>query len=225
MPPNEKPPPSRTECKTDGGQAIATIYLIRHGETDWNRERRIQGQTDIPLNARGRRQAAALAQRLASLPLEMIYTSDLGRARETAALIAAAQAQAVSVVATPDLRECDYGLWEGLHREEISRRFAEDWQQWLTSEGVGRSTGGEDFFALERRVRRGFQQAMEEGKTLLISTHRGPLQAILCHILGMEAGQRRRFLVANCAVTALDCDRRGPPRLLLFNDAGHLDGL
>ena len=157
----------------------------------------------------------------------MIYTSDLGRTRETAALIAAAQGKALPIVATPDLRECDYGLWEGLHREEIADRFAADWEAWLRAGGNGRSTGGEDFVALERRVLRGFQQAREEGegKTLLISAHRGPLQAILCRTLGLDAGQRRRLLVANCALTALVCDPGQAPRLTLFNDAGHLDGL
>ena len=71
--------------------AISIIYLIRHGETDWNQDKRIQGQTDIPLNARGRRQAEALAGRLSTVSLEMIYTSDLTRARETAEIIAARQ--------------------------------------------------------------------------------------------------------------------------------------
>lgn len=155
----------------------------------------------------------------------MIYTSDLGRSRETAALIAAAQGNALPIVATPDLRECDYGLWEGLHREEIAHRFAADWQSWLRADGNGRSTGGEDFDALARRVLRGFQRAREEGKDLLISAHRGPLQAILCHTLGVDAGQRRRFLVANCSLTALVCEPGHAPRLTLFNDAGHLVGL
>jgi broad specificity phosphatase PhoE len=220
-----RPAPTRAGRKAEGGHAIATIYLIRHGETDWNRDRRIQGQSDIPLNARGRSQAAALAERLAGLPLEMIYSSDLGRARETAGRIAAAQGREIPVVATPDLRECDYGLWEGLPREEIARRFAADWQRWLRGDAVGRATGGEDFPALARRVGRAFQRALGEDKTLLISAHRGPLQAILCAALGVEAGRRRRFLVANCSLTVLACDPGHSARLTLFNDIGHLDGV
>ena len=155
----------------------------------------------------------------------MIYSSDLGRARETAGRIAAVQGREIPVVATPDLRECNYGLWEGLPREEIIRRYAADWQRWLRGDAVGLATGGEDFADLARRVGRAFQRALGEEKTLLISAHRGPLQAILCAALGVDAGRRRRLLVANCSLTVLTCDPGQAPRLTLFNDIGHLDGV
>jgi len=207
------------------------VYLVRHGETDWNQDKRIQGRTNIPLNGRGRGQAEALAQRLADLSLAAIYTSDLKRARETAEIIAARQPQAVTVSALPDLRECHYGLWEGLTREEVARRFPQDWQDWLASGESSCPTDGEDFLSLSERAGRAFDQAAQSGKTVLISTHRGPLRSILCHALGLDHSLLNRFFVGNCSLSALECGS-GPEhkqdqwcRLILLNDTCHLHGV
>jgi len=202
--------------------AISVIYLVRHGETEWNQDTKIQGQTDIPLNSRGRRQAEALAERLAGVPLELIYTSDLSRARVTAELIAARQPQTVPVVALPELRECDYGLWEGLTLTEAARRFPDDWNDWQKHEGSGRPTGGEELIALAGRTGRVFDEAVGEGKTVLISGHRGSLRTILCHALGIEPTFRDRFSIANCSVSALECRPERRPLLLFLNDTCHL---
>jgi broad specificity phosphatase PhoE len=157
--------------------------------------------------------------------LELIYTSDLGRARETAGIIAAAQPKEVHVVATPDLQECDYGRWEGLTRDEIILRFPEDWENWRKSGRLGSSTGGEDFLSLAGRAGRAYEKAAGEEKTVLIAAHRGPLQAILCHAMGLDLVKMRRFFVTNCSLSALECCPGHWPRLILFNDAGHLEGV
>ena len=206
-------------------RTISIIYLARHGETAWNWNQRIQGQTDVPLHERGRKQATALAARLASVPLERIYTSDLGRALETTGIIAARQPRTVPILPMPELRECDYGLWEGLTYQEISERFAEDWQAWLRGGRVGRPTGGEDFLTLQQRAGRVFDAAAREGKTVLISAHRGPLRGILCHALGLEPIFRSRFLMTNCSLSALECHPEHRPRLILMNDTSHLQEL
>ncbi|MCE5265797.1 MAG: histidine phosphatase family protein [Deltaproteobacteria bacterium] len=198
------------------------MYLIRHGETTWNRDKRIQGQTDIPLHERGKRQAEALAARLASIDLERIYTSDLGRAVETTGIIVARQRQTVPITSTPDLRECNYGLWEGLTLEKIKECFAEDWAEWHRGGRIGSPTGGEDFISLQRRAGRVFDAAAKEGRTTLISAHRGPLRAILCHALGLEPTFRSRFFVTNCSLSAIECHRSHRPRLILLNDTSHL---
>jgi broad specificity phosphatase PhoE len=126
------------------------------------------------------------------------------------------------VLPMPDLRECNYGLWEGLTREEISERFAEDWQAWLRGGRIGSPTGGEDFLSLGKRAGRVFDMAAREGKTILISAHRGPLRAILCHALGLEQTFRSRFFVTNCSLSALECHPEHRPRLVLLNDTSHL---
>lgn len=155
----------------------------------------------------------------------MIYTSDLSRARETAETIAARQPGEVSVVATPELRECNYGLWEGLTQAEVTVRFAEDWDNWNRSRLTESPTGGEDFLSLTRRAARAFDAAVQGGKTVLISTHRGTLRAILCHALGLDPTDRDRFLVMNCSLSALECRPRRRPRLILLDDTSHLDAV
>jgi probable phosphoglycerate mutase len=204
---------------------ITTIYLIRHGETDWNRNRRIQGWADIPLNARGQGQAQAVARRLAALPLDRIFTSDLARASETAERIAGRQAREVPIVRTPALRESDYGLWEGMIQEEVPGRFPEAWKEWVQGGGLGPVPGGEDFIAVTRRVTAVYDAAIREAGTVAICSHHSPIQAILCHALGIGAAFRSRFLILNCSLNALEIPQEGPTRLILLNGASHLDGL
>ncbi len=163
-----------------------------------------------------------MADRLADIPLELIYTSDLGRASTTAGQIARQQNRAVPVVMMPELRECNYGLWEGLTRAEVAGRFPEEWTGWVEGKGIERPTGGEDFLSLERRAGRVFDAAVREGKTVLISSHRGPLRAILCHALGIGPLFRDRFSVTNCALSALECRPEHPSRLMFLNDTCHL---
>jgi len=167
----------------------------------------------------------ALAGRLASVPLDSIYSSDLERAAETTRIIAAAQPREVRLLPTPFLRECHYGLWEGLTRREVALRFPEDWAEWRRGEGIGSPTGGEDFISLAQRAGRIFDAAAGEGKAVLISTHRGPLRAILCHALGLDQTFRERFLVTNCSLSALECDPSHRTRLVLLNDTSHLAGV
>jgi broad specificity phosphatase PhoE len=123
----------------------------------------------------------------------------------------------------PDLRECNYGLWEGLTYEEIAERFTEEWQAWQRGGRSGSPTGGEDFLSLQRRAGRVFDAEAKEQKTVLISAHRGPLRAILCHALGLEATFRSRFFVTNCSLSAIECHPEHRPRLVLLNDTSHLD--
>jgi len=199
--------------------------LVRHGETDWNQDKRIQGHTDVPLNVLGRLQAEALAVRLAAIPLDVIYASDLSRTRETAEIIAARQPVEIPVVMTPDLRECNYGLWEGLTRAEVAIQFAEDWDNWNKRGLTESPTGGEDFLSLARRAGRAFDAAVQDGKTVLISAHRGTLRAVLCHALRLDPADRDRFPVMNCSLSALECRPRHLPRLVLLDDTSHLDAV
>jgi broad specificity phosphatase PhoE len=166
-----------------------------------------------------------LAGRLADIPVDLIYTSDLGRASNTAELIARCQHREVPVMMMPELRECNYGLWEGLTRPEVAGRFPKDWADWAGGKEIERPTGGEDFLSLARRSGLVFDAAVREGKTVLISSHRGPLRAILCHALGIGPNFRDRFFVANCSLSALECRPGHQPRLMFLNDTCHLNGV
>jgi broad specificity phosphatase PhoE len=166
----------------------------------------------------------ALAGRLSTVPLDLIYTSDLSRANETAGIIATRQPREVPVVAMPELRELDDGLWEGLTRPEVAVRFKEDWKIWNKGGRTGSPTGGEDSISLAGRAGRAFDTAVQERKTVLISTHRVTLRTILCHALELEQAFRDRFAVKNCSLSALECRPEYRPRIILLNDICHLDG-
>lgn len=103
---------------------MTTLLLIRHGQTDWNLDGRYTGQSDIPLNSTGREQARQAAERLGDWVPEAVYSSDLWRARETAEIIA--RRYGLSVLVDARLREINQGVWEGMHFDEIRRRYAQE---------------------------------------------------------------------------------------------------
>src|SRR4029079_16051617 len=111
---------------------MTTILLARHGETDWNVERRVQGHSDTPLNDRGRGQGRALAEELAGEPIDAVYSSDLLRAHETARIVA--EQRGLDVTRSRDLCEKNVGTWEGLTDVEINERFPQtldlSWRDW-----------------------------------------------------------------------------------------------
>jgi broad specificity phosphatase PhoE len=167
-----------------------TIVLVRHGETDWNAERRVQGTTDRRLNETGVAQARALAQQLADEPLDAVYTSDLSRALETARTVA--EAHALSVEALTDLRERDFGTWEGLTDEEIFERYPEartgSWGDAETREELAARVVG-----AMRSI-----AARHPGGRVLVVTHGGPLRAMLAQCAIDGEGP-----IANCHVVRL----------------------
>ena len=151
---------------------MTQFVLIRHGETDWNREGRWQGQADVPLNARGLEQAAAMARALnGSIRLDAIYSSDLMRARQTADALA--QAAALPVVLDPRLREIHQGEWQGLRVEEIEARYAHVFQMRSQDPWEVAPPGGETAQEVRQRVK----TALDE----IAQRHPGQAVAIVSH--------------------------------------------
>lgn len=120
---------------------MTQLLLIRHGETDWNREMRFQGQLDVPLNTTGLEQAARLAERLATETVDAIVCSDLLRARQTAE--ACAQRLDLPVATEPGLREQSFGTLEGLRAAEVQREHPEVWEAWSRHDAEYAVPGGE----------------------------------------------------------------------------------
>jgi probable phosphoglycerate mutase len=154
-----------------------TIFLVRHGETDWNAAGRWQGQTDVPLNARGRTQALALAERMRSEGIEAIASSDLVRASTTARIIG--EALRLPIHVDPGLREQSFGLFEGLTRAECERRFPEEWERYSAGWRVT-PPGGESLEALLARLVPAIQHVVERlASPALVVMHGGAMRALL----------------------------------------------
>jgi broad specificity phosphatase PhoE len=168
-----------------------TILLVRHGETDWNAERRVQGHTDRPLNETGRAQARALADELADERLDAVYASDLARAYETARVVA--DAHSLPVETLPELRERDFGSWEGMTDEEIFERYPE------TRDG-GSWGDAETRDELEARILPTMSRiaAQHPGGRVLVVTHGGPLRVMRAHCQLDGSGA-----ISNCHVLRL----------------------
>jgi broad specificity phosphatase PhoE len=170
---------------------VTEILLARHGETDWNAQRRWQGHADQPLNARGRTQARELAARLASVRLDAVYSSDLQRARDTADTVA--RSQDLEVRTTPDLREVDVGSWSGLTRAEAEAKYPDAYGRWL--QGGEGWDDGETYEELRERVVRAIRQIAKqhEGERVLVVAHGGTIRAIHAAALGVDVHTYRRI--------------------------------
>jgi broad specificity phosphatase PhoE len=178
---------------------LTTLLLARHGETDWNLHHKWQGQTGPPLNETGRRQAAALAERLAGL--DAVYSSDSERARETAAILARRHGLEVEIDAR--LGEVDFGPWEGLTRAEIDSRFDGTFERWLSCEEP-HPDGVESDSAMADRVLAALEAIVHrhhEGRVLVV-TSGGPIRAVQARLDGIDQAQARRRVatVENCAL-------------------------
>jgi broad specificity phosphatase PhoE len=170
---------------------VTTIFLARHGESDWNAARRWQGHADRPLTAAGRVQAEALAERMARIELDAVYSSDLRRARETAEMVA--RRRGIAVRALPDLREVDVGSWSGLTRAEAEERFPEAFRRWLAG-GPGWEDG-ESYQEMSARIERavhGIAADHPDGRVLVVS-HGGPIRAVHALALGLDVHAYRRM--------------------------------
>jgi probable phosphoglycerate mutase len=177
---------------------VTKLLLARHGETDWNRERRWQGHADPPLNDLGREQARQLADRLAGEPLAAIYSSDLRRAHETASIVA--RGKGMDVLVDRDLREIDIGRWSGLTHDEIRVRFPDDFRRWREGRTVvGR--GGETHEELTTRVLAAARRiaAAHPAEAVLIVSHGGALKTLALHAEAIERDRR----LENCGVVPI----------------------
>ncbi len=169
---------------------MTTILLARHGESDWNRDRRWQGHADRPLTELGYAQATALAERLDGCRLVAVYASDLARARETARAVA--ERRGLAVIERRDLREVDVGSWSGLTREEVEAREPEGVRAW--TEGGKGWRGGESYQQMATRVVDALREiaSAHPDEDVLVVSHGGCVRAIHAHALGMEFHAYRR---------------------------------
>ncbi|VXB50732.1 histidine phosphatase family protein [Massilia sp. 9I] len=205
--------------------ASTTILLIRHGETAWNAEKRLQGHLDIALNAEGERQAALLGAALALEPIDHVVASDLLRAHQTAEAIARGRGMAVGT--DPALRERCYGGFEGLLYSEIAARFPLEFAAWQARDvdavlplGANR---GETFRQFYERTTGAIlaHAAAHSGKTIALVAHGGVLECAYRAALGLPLETPRDFKVLNASVNRFVAEQ-GALRLVSWGEVGHL---
>ena len=202
-----------------------TVWLLRHGETEWNVQLRLQGHNDSPLTERGLASARAVARRLLNAAPSVIYTSDLGRAHRTAEEIAGATQ--VPVRTEVRLREKNNGVFEGLTQEEVATRYPEEYARYKTRPVDYAPPGGESTLQLRDRARAILADlaALHPGERIVVVTHGGIISVFLRDLLGMPLNRAYPFTVANCGLTTLTytADRTDPWRLVTLNEIAHLD--
>jgi alpha-ribazole phosphatase len=197
------------------------LWLVRHGESTWNSERRFQGAQDAPLSARGREQAGAVARALAAHPFAALYTSPLSRARDTAAICAAT----LDLPATPvdDLREMSLGDWEGSTVETVVERYGDHYWRWLTGPADHPPPAGEPVQAFQGRVVAAVARlaARHPAGSVLAVTHGGVVAALLCRWLALGPNALWRLRIENTSVTRVSLPAG---HVQALNDTRHLAG-
>lgn len=201
-----------------------TLLLIRHGETAWNAEHRIQGRLDVPLSTTGVWQAGRLAERLAGEPIDAVVSSDLARARMTAAPVA--EAHGLRMVAEPRLRERVFGIFEGKTLDEIAARHPEEFAAWRARDVEWRMPGGESGTEFIARVLEAVREvaASHVGRTVAVVTHGGVLDVVYRNARALAWDAPREHLMLNAGINRLQA-RSAPLRLQIVGwaDVAHLD--
>ncbi|MDJ0737583.1 MAG: histidine phosphatase family protein [Nostocaceae cyanobacterium] len=204
------------------------LLLVRHGETEWNREGRYQGQIDVNLNQEGKLQSQKTAQLLQNVELDLMVSSSMVRAKETAEIILQHH-QGVRLDLHDGFKEIIHGLWEGKLETEIEQEFPGQLQQWRTIPTQLQVPLGENLAQLWQRTVQAFDYIIksalnEQLKTISVVAHGGINQVLLCHILGLSAESFWSFRQSNGAVSVIDYPKgfSGLPVLQAMNINSHI---
>lgn len=185
------------------------ICFIRHGETDWNVARRIQGQTDVPLNETGVRQAMAMAFNAAHHEFQAIYSSDLERARVTAEKLA--ERRGLQIHLLPQLRERNFGMFEGITAAEGAQRYPEAHAKYLARDTAYDFESGESMHVFAARVEDAVHAMTRQhaGQVIAAVTHAGVLDILYRKTTGRPLHTPRDFSIPNCALNWFRFDAQG----------------
>ncbi|MGL5698560.1 MAG: 2,3-diphosphoglycerate-dependent phosphoglycerate mutase GpmB [Kluyvera sp.] len=180
------------------------VYLVRHGETQWNAERRIQGQSDSPLTAKGEQQAMQVGARVRSYGITHVIASDLGRTRRTAEIIA--DACGCGITLDSRLRELNMGVLEQRHLDSLTAEEEEWRRQVVNGTPGGRIPEGESMQELSERMLAGLTACLElpPGSRPLLVSHGIALGCLVGTILGLPAHAERRLRLRNCSISRVD---------------------
>lgn len=197
------------------------LYLVRHGETEWNEGKRIQGQSDTVLSENGRKQAEKVAEALSSQKIDAVYSSPLKRAAATATAIAAKHHLQLNII--PGLMEINAGELDGITIEEMRKNYVDFLKQWREGAESLKMPGGESMEELQQRTSAALEEILRKGYSngVVIVSHHFALQSIVCYTLRVNISLFRRFRHDLGGITTFEF-RDGRAFLLHFNDICHL---
>lgn len=211
---------------------MTRLILVRHGETEWNRQLRFQGQVDVPLNATGHEQAQRVARRLAQGEVHRVVSSDLARARQTAAPLAELLARrgGPDPLESAALREQSFGLVDGMGVDEIKRLHPDAWNQWVGFHADYAFEGGESTRSFHARVLQGLRELVDAhaGQTLVVVTHGGVLDMVWRSARALSLHGPRETHIPNGGVNQVQVHvENDAHRLAILDwaDIAHLEGM
>ena len=199
---------------------MVRLILMRHGTTDYHAARRYCGFSNPPLNHEGTWQSRQLAARLKDLRIDKIYASDLMRARQTAKIVFENE----SIEQATDLREMNFGVFEGLRHEKIMERYPVLYRDWVDNPAKVKPPNGEGLRDLSTRVKERIAAILSqhEGKTVAVVTHGGPIRIVLCDALQFDLTMFWQIRQECGALNVIDYADGAPPAAVAVNDVSHL---
>jgi len=203
---------------------MTRLYLVRHGETEWNKVSKIQGRTDTQLSSHGVEQAKKLAERLSEEDINVIYSSSLQRALKTARIIA--EHKSCSIYESEAYHEIRLGPWEGMTMNEIQEKYGEHLVTYRDNPANFKLPGAETFEQLSERTYRAIQEivARHSGSNILLVSHGTAIKAAIIRILGIDINNYNKFKIDNASISIIDFygDTAERPVIYCLNDTGHL---
>ncbi len=202
----------------------ASIFLVRHGQTAWNKEEIFRGRTDVPLDETGLRQAELVGEYFKGMEIHKIYSSPLSRARQTAEKIA--KIHNLKVQSLQGILDMSFGNWEGHAHQEIRKIDDETYRQWVETPHLVRLPGGESLDDVRLRAMGALDEVIRNhpGKTLVLVTHRVVNKVLICGILGMDNSHFWQISQDTTAINLIQ-HRDGKYVLSLMNETCHLKSL
>lgn len=199
------------------------LYLIRHGETEWNSVKRWQGWTDIELSEKGFEQARLLGERLKKLDIDEIYSSPLKRAYETAR--PGAEAKGLEIKTNECFKEINFGIWEGKTSAELSAQYGKEFDDFLKDPENMPFPGDGSFKNVEKRIAKGLDEILEgkNGKSIAIVSHGGIIRIMIKYLLGVEGAWFNKTWIDNTSISIVEM-HKSFNLLRVLNDSSHLNG-
>ncbi|MGF7057056.1 histidine phosphatase family protein [Brassicibacter mesophilus] len=197
------------------------LYLIRHGESEWNILSKVQGQNNVNLTKKGIEQATKAAERLSKEKIDEIYSSDLDRAYDTAKIIA--DKLKLDVKKLQELREIKFGVWEGLTSSEIKENYKNEHMIWMTEPHKLQLPEAERLIDVQERMLKGVNKLMKENKdkNILIVSHGSAIKALILGILDIDLSSYNKISIGNVGLTIIEY-RDYSPVIGVLNDTSHL---